>query len=147
MFGFFSQKSVDQGHQTCIYGTPDGREFEITQVSDSPDHGTAWDDMIALGEVGRYKRVGRNESRSRQILEQYPPMVGKLTVPLPEAEEFFAKKLPPELKAKFEDLPQIEMSSTLKASLAKFYAAQVAEVKATDVVEADEPVIVIMEPK
>lgn len=44
---------------TMVFGTPDGREVEITTVTDDPDADT-WPDAVHRGEVTRFIRFGRS---------------------------------------------------------------------------------------
>jgi hypothetical protein len=76
-YGWFSQKSVDQGHPTYIYRDDNGKEYEVTSVSQDPNnHGTLWDDIKPLGLVGTHCRPGRQGCEFRKFcdkMEYIPP--------------------------------------------------------------------------
>jgi hypothetical protein len=67
-YGWFSQKHADAGHQTVIYRDSNGVEHECGFVSQDPTYGSAicWDDLIFLGVVGQYARVGRPDASERR---------------------------------------------------------------------------------
>ena len=63
-YGWFSQKAKDTGFHTVVYATPAGGEVEILTVTESDtEHGCGWDDIVCVGELGRWLRDGQKSQR------------------------------------------------------------------------------------
>lgn len=60
MLGWFSQIAIDRGWPTFIYLTPDGKEIEVTAVSQ--DDSYPFPDKVLLGPVVKFLRFGRKKS-------------------------------------------------------------------------------------
>jgi hypothetical protein len=59
LYGFYSSKAVANDCPTVFYSTPEGKEVEVTNVSnDRLGEGYLWDDKVCLGEVKDYLRKG-----------------------------------------------------------------------------------------
>ena len=58
LHAWWSDKMASVVPHTSIYATPDGREVETCNVTDSPIHGCYWPDMVYLGEVTHWLRDG-----------------------------------------------------------------------------------------
>jgi hypothetical protein len=73
-YGFFSKEAVIFG--TSIYGTPDGKEVEVTGIGDipnpkDPDSGYYFKDAIGVGEVTTWIRKGRKDTSGIQMMSRY----------------------------------------------------------------------------
>jgi len=55
MYGWFSEKQ--SRYILCEYRTPAGGTVIVTSVTKGPEHGTAWDDIICVGEVTEWVRT------------------------------------------------------------------------------------------
>jgi len=56
---------------TAIYATPDGREIEVCQVTETPEQHTQWPDIVYLGEVTCRIRTERVNPKSLWLM--HPP--------------------------------------------------------------------------
>ena len=54
-YGWFSNKQARAGG-TALYGTPYGKDIEVTMVTHTRTQSSNWDDMVYLGEVTVCKR-------------------------------------------------------------------------------------------
>jgi hypothetical protein len=64
LWGYFSQNSIDEGHGSSWWRTPDGRKVEVTYVSDGKTLDEEkkiyqWPDLIQVGMVVEYLGAGR----------------------------------------------------------------------------------------
>ena len=66
--GFYSKKAHKITH-SCIYETPDGKEVELTCVTENPDD-YKWDDKVCVGPVTRFLRIGKEGTKLRDRLTE-----------------------------------------------------------------------------
>lgn len=64
LHAWWSEQMAKVVANTAIYATPDGREIEVCQVTETPEHHTQWPDIVYLGEVTCWIGDGRVNPQS-----------------------------------------------------------------------------------
>ncbi len=70
LYGFYSEEQA-KVCGTTIYEAHDGREVEVTTVSQSLDPGVSWDDIVLVSRVRAFVRVGREGELGDDYMDRY----------------------------------------------------------------------------
>ena len=62
MHGWFSQKQQNNSTNKIIYKSTNGNEVVVTNVSQTDENNSDWDDIVYLGTLAKYIRIEKKET-------------------------------------------------------------------------------------